>query len=151
MQYLNGTDHDSLPSPQIIAQMETHIVSETILDGSANRASTVPLVSSCLKAFKLLSGVLDDVDIQHQSPLRRAIEECNGRFRVWSGNIGAHQTGKGSLDYRLRNASYIKARVLRLLEDLAELLSDGENMIYTPHRVERDPMGRVSQSLVCSD
>lgn len=101
----------------------------TPLDGPDTIASTVPLVSSCLKAFKILSSALDDIDILDQFPLRKAIDECNGRFRIWSGNIGGHQTGKGSLDYRLRDASHIKTRVLRLLEDLVELLSDGKRAV----------------------
>ncbi|MCJ1247688.1 hypothetical protein MMC30_004903 [Trapelia coarctata] len=109
--------------------MENDVLSGNLLGGPDASTSTVPLVSSCLKAFKLLSSALDDVDILDQFPLRKAIEECNGRFRVWSGNIGAHQTGKGSLDYRLRDASYIKTRVLRLLEDLTELLSDATSIV----------------------
>lgn len=110
-------------------QMENDVVWGTPLDVPDTSASTVPLVSSCLKAFKILSSALDDIDIPDQFPLRKAIDECNGRFRVWSGNIGAHQTGKGSLDYRLRDASHIKTRVLRLLEDLVELLSDGKRAV----------------------
>ena len=41
-----------------------------------------------------------------------------GRFRVWAANIGAHQTGQASLDFRLRDASHIKNQIIRLLEDL---------------------------------
>ena len=109
--------------------MENDVSSRTPPDGPDTSASTAPLVSRCLKAFKVLSSALDHADVPDQFPLRKAIEECNGRFRVWSGNIGAHQTGKGSLDYRIRDASHIKTRVLRLLEDLVELLSDGKRAI----------------------
>jgi len=111
--------------------MEIDGLSEAPLDGSSISTSTVPLVSTCLTAFKVLSATLDDVNIPRHSPSRKAVEECNGRFRVWSGNIGAHQTGKSSLDYRLRDASHIKTRVLGLLKDLGELLSEGKIAIYT--------------------
>jgi hypothetical protein len=41
-----------------------------------------------------------------------------GRFRIWASNIGAHQRGQSSLDYRLRDASHIRNQILNLLKDL---------------------------------
>ncbi|MCJ1387908.1 hypothetical protein MMC18_000751 [Xylographa bjoerkii] len=86
--------------------------------------STVPGVGKCLKAFGVLLTAVDDVDRAKISSLRPAVMEHNGRFRVWSGNIGAHQTGKSSLNHRLRETPYIKTRILRLLKDLNELLNE---------------------------
>lgn len=60
------------------------------------------------------------------SLVQKAIVECEGRFRVWSGNVGAHQMGKSSLDYRLRDALYVKPAVVRLLVDLNELMLGGK-------------------------
>ncbi|KAK4182850.1 hypothetical protein QBC35DRAFT_478707 [Podospora australis] len=57
------------------------------------------------------------------------------RFKVWAGNIGAHRSGRSSLDYRLRDASNIRAQVINLLEDLAESLNDGSEI----HRGDRTP------------
>ena len=65
-------------------------------------ASTVPGVAKCLRAFGILLIAVDNFD--HPSILLHgAVIDYNGRFRVWSGNIGAHQTGKSSLDHRLRH------------------------------------------------
>jgi hypothetical protein len=36
----------------------------------------------------------------------RKWEDELGRLRVWAANIGAHQSGQSSLDYRLRDASH---------------------------------------------
>lgn len=47
-----------------------------------------------------------------------------GRFRIWSGNIGAHRTGRGSMDYKLREASHIREGVLDLLRNASETLWD---------------------------
>lgn len=49
-----------------------------------------------------------------------------GRLKVWAGNIGAHQIGRVSLDYRLRDASHIQRQVIQLLQDLQEALEDGK-------------------------
>jgi hypothetical protein len=48
-----------------------------------------------------------------------------GRFRVWSGNIGAMQKGTASLDHRLRESSNVREEVMKLLIDLKYSLSEG--------------------------
>ena len=47
-----------------------------------------------------------------------------GRLRVWGANIGAHQTGQSSLDYRLRDASHIKDQTIKLLQRLQRIFED---------------------------
>lgn len=47
-----------------------------------------------------------------------------GRLRIWAANIGAHQRGNTSLDFRLRDASHILDQVVELLDDLGDLLQD---------------------------
>jgi hypothetical protein len=55
-----------------------------------------------------------------------------GRLRVWAANIGAHQIGQSSLDYRLRDASHIKDQIIRLLERLQRLLVDLKEALSDP-------------------
>ena len=89
-------------------------------------------VAVCLASFNTLQEAIGDESQQPNGrSLRIAAEDSNGRFRVWSGNIGAHQNGtmKSSLDYRLRDAGYIKIRFIRLLKDLNMLLLDGESCL----------------------
>jgi hypothetical protein len=57
------------------------------------------------------------------------LEDQLGRLRVWAGNIGAHKVGKASLDYRLREASHIKERIIRLLSDLEIAIEDAKAII----------------------
>lgn len=63
-----------------------------------------------------------------------AWEDELGRLRMWAANIGAHQTGQSSLDFRLRDASHIHEQItkllqglLRRLQDAREVLADDEN------------------------
>lgn len=74
--------------------------------------------SVCLKAFIQLSASIANGELaeRHSAISPRIIDEF-GRFKVWSSNIGAHRSGRSSLDYRLRDASHIQKRVLELLED----------------------------------
>ena len=82
----------------------------------------------CVRSFSDLCGAL-------QQPAREFTDEISlpgvasqlGRFRVWAGNIGAHQHGRRvSLDYRLRDASRLKDQVVELLKDLDETISDSK-------------------------
>ncbi len=77
-------------------------------------------VAQCLTLFrsftndKISSGTISS----------QAIDDGQTRFKIWSGNIGAHKTGMGSLDYRLRDSSNIRNQVVNLLQDLSGLLED---------------------------
>ncbi|KAL8983929.1 MAG: hypothetical protein Q9177_004837 [Variospora cf. flavescens] len=51
-------------------------------------------------------------------------EDERGRLRMWAANIGAHQTGQSSLDFRLRDSSHIQQQITKLLEDLLRRLKD---------------------------
>ena len=51
-----------------------------------------------------------------------------GRYNVWAGNVGAHQHGRSSLDYRLRDASQIREEFVKVLEYLRETLDDGKSL-----------------------
>ena len=41
-----------------------------------------------------------------------------GRFKAWADNIGAHRSGRVSLDRRLGEASHVREKVTMLLGDL---------------------------------
>lgn len=98
--------------------------------------STPERVSDCLERFRGLCSALweikhhgDDVDqVQlDEIPITKVEDELR-RFKVWVGNIGAHRTGRSSMDYRLRDASHIRQQVFKLLKDLAESLTDGKHI-----------------------
>lgn len=81
-------------------------------------------VISCLKGLgNSISEKSALAESQSDVPLALWQDEL-GRFRVWASNIGAHQAGQSSLDYRLRDASDVKKQVLQLLKRLQRLIED---------------------------
>jgi hypothetical protein len=83
----------------------------------------------CLSGLTSLSATLKDPEICSKFDLSYD-ESCGhvGRFRIWADNIGGLQdiSKTTSLEYRLRDAPKIAQRILELLEDIDETLSDGE-------------------------
>ena len=67
-----------------------------------------------------------DVD---QSGLLKQFDDEFGRLRLWASNIGAHQKGQSSLDFRLRDASNIRDQIRSLLDDLRDILRDAEECL----------------------
>ncbi|KAF2811172.1 uncharacterized protein BDZ99DRAFT_570424 [Mytilinidion resinicola] len=81
--------------------------------------------AACVLQFQSLSSGLqagDDAAREHINP--EALEDEHGRFRVWSGNLGALQKGHSSLDYRLRDSPLLQTNILKLLEELRTNLSE---------------------------
>ncbi|KAL8776140.1 MAG: hypothetical protein Q9213_008380 [Squamulea squamosa] len=83
-------------------------------------------------------------------------EDERGRLRMWAANIGAHQTGQSSLDFRLRDSSQIKDQVIKLLENLnaqlkdtGTVLTDGEESdlesIYGSDSGNEEPQSEIQQ------
>ncbi|KAI3581972.1 hypothetical protein IWW34DRAFT_354855 [Fusarium oxysporum f. sp. albedinis] len=92
-------------------------------------------VSACLQEFNSLcssptiwTDSIPDEGTQSDISLVKLQNELS-RFKVWSGNIGAHRKGRSSLDHRLRDASNIRAQVVELLEDLRESLQDAKDIL----------------------
>ncbi len=96
--------------------MSTDIVRETTITDH---------VGGCLESFRDLTLALNGENRDFRDQIRlEDVEDEFGRFRIWSGNIGAHRVGRSSLDYRLRDASHIRQRVISLLVDLKETLQE---------------------------
>ncbi|KAI1735505.1 hypothetical protein F4680DRAFT_306683 [Xylaria scruposa] len=83
-------------------------------------------VTQCLDLFRDGLSVTDTTvngDTSEEKSLQKIRDE-HTRFKIWSGNIGAHRLGMSSLDYRLRDSSHIHDQIIRLLQDLRSLLED---------------------------
>lgn len=93
----------------------------TLLPGSPPIATQV---KKCLNQFDVLLVDLETSDDYHT--LKREVADAFGRFKIWSGNIGAHRVGQRSLDYRLRDASHLQEHVFTLLSSLLDGLQDGK-------------------------
>src|SRR5947209_12855677 len=82
-------------------------------------------VLACMKKFRWLFEVLHfSTHNTDDFPDESAWRDEAGRFRIWASNLGAHQKGQSSLDYRLRDASHIKDQILDLLADLEVVLKE---------------------------
>lgn len=83
---------------------------------------------ACSGSFRKLSSTIHLMSSNshyHEQVSESLVQDELGRFRVWLANLGAHRSGRVSLDYRLREASHMRQSVLELLNDLEENLSDG--------------------------
>ena len=85
------------------------------------------LCEDCFVSFNRLYYVLESEEADNASRMHVAsIADETGRFNVWAGNIGAHQHGRSSLDYRLRDASQIREEFVKVLQYLRETVDDGK-------------------------
>ncbi|UPK96525.1 hypothetical protein LCI18_007460 [Fusarium solani-melongenae] len=81
-------------------------------------------VTRCLGLFSNAANASDTSAPGPSASFNRSVRDEQTRFKVWSGNIGAHRTGMSSLDHRLRDSSNIRNQVVNLLLDLDGLLED---------------------------
>ncbi|KAH6852587.1 hypothetical protein B0T12DRAFT_185745 [Alternaria alternata] len=74
--------------------------------------------ANCVSVFLAL------IEASHSPSHKELLNETQDvfdRYKLWAGNVGAiHGTNKYklSLDYRLREASFYKSQVLKLMQDL---------------------------------
>jgi hypothetical protein len=82
------------------------------------------VTESCIHSFAVVCH-----EIEQHAPLDAAaceeMREEFGRFRVWTGNLGALAKGHSALDWRLRDADVMRSTVLSLLEELLNTLELG--------------------------
>ncbi|KAL8686312.1 MAG: hypothetical protein Q9218_007196 [Villophora microphyllina] len=78
-----------------------------------------------LRVFGELAKLVEDIQYKYgaEVPAANWTDE-RGRLRIWAANVGAHQTGQSSLDFRLRDASHIRQEIVDLLTDLHRLLEN---------------------------
>ncbi|KAI0908866.1 hypothetical protein F4823DRAFT_465371 [Ustulina deusta] len=73
------------------------------------------------------------------------------RFKLWSGNIGAHRRGRSSLDWRLRDASHLRGLVVSLLTDLKSTLRDVLSMLDKNLNTHIDSVENQSDAPISED
>lgn len=105
----------------------------------------------CSRAFgTLLRASSTHKRFSEQLP-HHALIDLYGRFNIWAGNIGAGKRGRASLDYRLREAAYIKESIVQILRSLTESAHEGllarpfalpvsDGMYY----IQQTPLSRAS-------
>ncbi|KAK5653257.1 hypothetical protein OQA88_9156 [Cercophora sp. LCS_1] len=105
------------PKPQSSANLETGLGPIARLVQTVLRNSRA--LADAIKPEENEPG--DSFNMQQVLPL---FDNEFVRFKMWVGNLGAHQTGRASLDYRLREASHLQEQVIHLLQDASESLQE---------------------------
>ena len=79
-----------------------------------------------IQGFKRISNTLGSLDLDRvvYNDAYNSIQDELGRFKVWAEDMGAHRTGRMSLDDKLREASHIQKPVAGLLRELVGCLYD---------------------------
>ncbi|KAF5578037.1 transcription factor Cys6 [Fusarium pseudocircinatum] len=118
------------------------------MDSNQERMPIAHNVRNVLKLFRNVAESynheLDYLDDQAEShSLRKlllTLENENVRFKMWAGNLAAHQSGPASLDHRLREAPHVQEQVLYLLRDVSESIEDAISLITKgdPPKCSRD-------------
>ena len=100
------------------------------------------LYENCKNSFdKLLQNL--EKSTAHQAVAQGILDEF-GRFRVWAGNAGAQETGRASLDYRLREASHIYDELIKLLGELDRNLEKGGFEVSSFHSRPKNHVNRLT-------
>lgn len=77
------------------------------------------LVAHAISSFNTLISTLENHQVQASA------SSTLSRFKLWAGNLGAHRpSGNRSLEYRLRDASFIRNHLISLLNDLCISVND---------------------------
>ncbi|KAL5121728.1 hypothetical protein ACEQ8H_000415 [Pleosporales sp. CAS-2024a] len=81
-------------------------------------------------AFQNLTNALNTSDGKwaHLLDYNELADEV-GRFRVWSGNLGALQKGHSSLDYRLRDSPLLSSNALKFLKELENNINEAHAIV----------------------
>ncbi len=106
--------------------------------------STISFVSfCCLQSFNdvLLSLRASGDEFSGQLSAQDILDEL-GRFKIWAGNIGALQSGRSSLDFRLRDAPHVSTTIIQILDDLQESLQEGLSSFFWVEKISELPRFR---------
>ena len=100
------------------------------------------LIQPCLQTYgSLIEDLRVSAFADEDARLCVLWKDQLGRLRVWTANIGAHQTGQSSLDHRLRDASHIRQLIVKLLEDLSQTLKDAQYLIAEDNSIDTSSDG----------
>lgn len=102
------------------------------MDSNQERMPIAHNVRNVLKSFRTaatsfnheIDSLKDQAESHDLRELLLTLENENVRFKMWAGNLAAHQSGPASLDHRLREAPHIQEQVVYLLRDISESLED---------------------------
>ena len=75
-----------------------------------------------------VSRIQPDESVHTEAGLRNSLEDAHSRCKIWNGNLGVFQQGHASLEWRLREASELRTKIINLLEHVKD---DLEHCAYS--------------------
>ncbi|XTI84220.1 hypothetical protein V2W45_1366184 [Cenococcum geophilum] len=85
--------------------------------------SITEIARACLGSFTRLTAALTEASAENcESMPPDKLEWELGRFKIWCGNLGALQSGRSSLDSRLRESTVMRTNLLKHLARLDQTL-----------------------------
>jgi hypothetical protein len=107
-----------------------HRLYEHVCHNPERLSSIATHVDDCLKIYDEVCTNVAKADHAIRNKHRSGtMDDSLGRFRLWVGNMRALRRGTASLDYKLREASHIRDRVLKLLQNLENVLGEAHQII----------------------
>ncbi|KAF5009974.1 hypothetical protein FDECE_3835 [Fusarium decemcellulare] len=88
-----------------------------------------PIASNVRIVFQSFRTLFNTATSEDNAEDLSTFEEESTRFKMWAGNLGAHQSGRVSLDYRLREALHLQEQVVYLLKDISDSLQDAVSLV----------------------
>jgi hypothetical protein len=114
------------------------MVLRTTVARSDDSPSIASHVEICLRSLRTTIDELPNISTEHKNKISPgSLNNELGRFRIWAADTEAHARGYNSLDYRLREASHLRGRVIQLLQHLDTVLQEIFDII-TGKRVPDD-------------
>ncbi len=102
-------------------------------------------IIACLKAFNGFIEEIQDPDKDEPEGVQvQTWQDELGRLRIWAANIGAHQTGQSSLEFRLRDSSHIRQQIIKLLDELPQRLQNVRDVIAEGEDEDVESLGGSS-------
>lgn len=96
-------------------------------DQRPERLSIYSFFLRCSRSFETAVSALKQAPPEILQQLdNKALEDEQGRFRVWAANTGAHRKGRVSLDHKLRYSTQVHKKITELLDELTVALKDGD-------------------------
>ena len=90
-------------------------------------------LAPCLELFRTICDTFGGSALHCQDDISAAAwTDELGRLRVWAANVGAHQIGQSSLEFRLRDALNVKTQIEYLLKDFLRILHDVSDELSSP-------------------
>jgi hypothetical protein len=108
-----------------------------ILGSTMETVPSLRLVAAskaCLKGFNSLLSSLETAEgPRHRSLMPpQILRNQRDRFKIWASSLGALQTGRASLDFRLRDSTLMQATVYKLLTQLEDTMKKSMSEHITP-------------------